>query len=191
MKSRLNDFAFKGLFAAYCIKDLRILGTLRSPAHSNQERLDHDMLASVPEQIRSGAVEMQRYYKFMFVFENLLRAFVSDRFSEVDGELWFEKRASTKMKDKVEQRRKDEAENSWHCGRNKDPLYCLDFGDLSLLIKNHWNVFEDLLPSQDWVASRINETERTRNVIAHTGLLPAEEGARLEMHFRDWVKQVG
>jgi hypothetical protein len=41
-----------------------------------------------------------------------------------------------------------------------------------------------------WVQSRISEAERTRNVIAHTNVLAAEEGERLEMYLRDWIKQV-
>ena len=61
----------------------------------------------------------------------------------------------------------------------------------ALLIINHWRVFDDFFPDQAWVTSRIKDTERTRNVIAHTNELPAEEGARLEMHLRDWIKQVG
>jgi hypothetical protein len=76
-------------------------------------------------------------------------------------------------------------------GRNEHPVYYLDFGDLGLLIINHWTVFKDFFDGgQAWVQSRIGEAERTRNVIAHTNTLAAEEGERLEIYLRDWIKQV-
>lgn len=84
-----------------------------------------------------------------------------------------------------------EETNNWHSGRHSHPLFYLDFGDLALLITNHWDLFEALFPDQGWVNSRIKETERSRNVIAHTNELPSTEGARMEMHFRDWIAHVG
>ncbi len=55
----------------------------------------------------------------------------------------------------------------------------------------NWPVFKDYFPDQAWVSSRIKESERSRNVIAHTNDLASEEGARLEMHLRDWINQIG
>ena len=95
------------------------------------------------------------------------------------------------MKNKLTKRKSDEEKNQWHTGRNEHPLFYMDFGDLALLIINHWSVFSDFFPDQAWVTSRIKDTERTRNVIAHTNELPAEEGARMEMHLRDWIQQIG
>jgi hypothetical protein len=134
---------------------------------------------------------MQRYYRILYIFENLVREFISNTFSEVDGDNWFERRANKPMKDKYDKRKADEKKNLWHTGRNEHPLFYMDFGDLSLLIINHWDLYSDYFPDQAWIASRIKDTERTRNVIAHTNELPSEEGARLEMHLRDWIKQVG
>jgi hypothetical protein len=127
----------------------------------------------------------------LFVFENLIRDFVIARFIEADGEDWFDKRATTDMKRKVEARKQSEERNHWHVGRNDHPVYYIDFGDLGLLIINHWDLFKDFFPNQAWVTSRVQEGERTRNVIAHTNVLAAEEGARLEMYLRDWLSQTG
>jgi hypothetical protein len=95
------------------------------------------------------------------------------------------------MKGKLVKRKEAEEKNEWHAGRNRHPIFYMDFGDLSRLITNHWALFEDLLPSQVWVQSRLDEAERTRNVIAHTNLLASEEGDRLELNLRDWIKQIG
>lgn len=145
----------------------------------------------MPELIRNSSVQMQRYFRMLFVFENLIRDFVSARFTEADGEDWFDKRATADMKRKVEARKQSEERNHWNIGRNDHPVYYIDFGDLGLLIINHWDLFKDFFPNQAWVTSRVQEGERTRNVIAHTNVLAAEEGARLEMYLRDWLSQTG
>lgn len=191
MRRDINDFALKGIFASYCVKDLQTSGLLRTPTYSEQERKDHDLFVTASETIRSGSLQMQRYYRTLYVFENLIREFISNTLLEIDGESWFDKRATMPMKDKLKKRKVAEEKNQWHTGRNQHPIFYMDFGDLALLITNHWNVFGDYFPDQAWVTSRVSDSERTRNVIAHTNELSAEEGARLEMHLRDWIKQVG
>jgi hypothetical protein len=191
MKPDINNFMLKGLFTSYCIKDLQTEGLLRTPIYTTEERKEHDLFVSCPEKIRSGSLQMQKYFRMLYVFENLVRDFIDSTLSEIDGENWFDKRSTKDMRDKVSSRKISEEKNQWHVGRNEHPLYYLDFSDLSLLITNHWEVFKDFFPDQGWVTSRIKESERTRNVIAHTNDLPAEEGSRLEMHLRDWIKQIG
>lgn len=190
MRAALNDFAFRGLLGRHCVAELQQRGLLRSPDATSAERADHDLMAPVPEAIRQGSLAMQRNYRLLFVFENVIREFISARFAETDGEAWFEVRASTAMKQKVQDRKEKEERNQWHVGRNSHPVFYLDFGDLGSLITTHWPVFKDFVENQAWVLSRIQEAERTRNVIAHTNLLADEEAQRLEMYLRDWIKQV-
>jgi len=134
---------------------------------------------------------MQRCYRILYAIENLVRDFVKDTLSEKDKDKWFEKRASTTMRKKVADRKAAEVKNQWHAGRNEGDEFYLDFGDLGLLIINHWEVFADLVPDQVWVTSRMQEAERSRHVIAHTNVLPIEEGNRLEQILRDWIRQLG
>jgi hypothetical protein len=187
----IREFAMKGLLARHCVLDLQQKGLLRSPAVTPDERQEQDLMAPVTERVRVGSLSMQRNYRVLYVLENIVRNFVTTRLTEVDGTTWFDSRANTAMKDKVQKRKNDEAKNQWHVGRNQEPEYYLDFGDLSLLIKNHWTVFRDFFDNQTWVESRMQDAERTRNVIAHTNLLAQEEAERLEMHLRDWLKQIG
>lgn len=189
MKS-LQEFVYRGISAKHLVRDLQSSGALRAPAVSAEERREHDLFAPISERTRAASIEMQRQYRVLYAFENLLRDFVSQRLTEQDGDDWFDKRASAGMKKKVDERKQKEESNKWHKGRNEQPIFYLDFGDLGLLIINHWDSFKDFLPDQAWVTSRVQEAERTRNVIAHTNLLHAEEGDRLEMYLRDWIRQV-
>lgn len=190
MKSKLNDFVFTGILASHCVKDLQTRGLLRSPLGSEIERKDSDLFAPVSETIRGGSIQMQRWYRMLYVFENIVREFITQTFLDIDGDTWFDKRASKDMKKSVTDRKAKEAKNQWHTGRNEDEIYYLDFGHLGLLITNHWDVFKDFFPDQAWVTSRIQDAEKTRNVIAHTNVLSSEEGLRLEMYLRDFLRQI-
>jgi hypothetical protein len=192
MKREINNFVFSGILAKHSVKDMEATGLLRGRAVTEDERREQDLFAPVQEHIRAGAVQMQKHYRILYVLENIVRDLIVTRFTEAAGSAdWFDARASADMKKKLEQRQKAEEKNEWHTGRNRQPIYYMDFGDLARLIVNHWSVFEDLLPNQVWVQSRLDEAERTRNVIAHTNVLAAEEGARLEMYLRDWIRQIG
>lgn len=176
----------------HALKDMQLSGLVRSPASTSLERAEQDFFAPVTEAIRTSSIEMSRNYRLLFVFENLVRDFIDTRFTEEDKTTeWFTGRSNAAMKKKVTDRKKGEEKHQWHTGRNEGPLYYLDFSDLGLLIINHWAVFKDFFPKQSWVTTRIDEAERSRNVIAHTNQLSSEESVRLEMYLRDWIKQIG
>jgi hypothetical protein len=61
---------------------------------------------------------------------------------------------------------------------------------ISSIIIAQWQEFEELFPDQHWVQVRLNELERSRNVIAHGNELPGSEIERLEQYLSDWVRQV-
>jgi hypothetical protein len=188
---RFNSFVFRGICASRALRDLRAEGVLRERHANLDEARDHDLYVPVPEHIRSRSLQMQRAFRLLFVLENFIRDFIAARFEELDGVDWFDSRASAQMKQRVTERRQKEQANAWHTGRNEESIYYLDFGDLALLITNHWQVFRDLLPDQHFVQSRMLEAERSRNVIAHTNVLAPAEVARLEMYLSDWVRQIG
>jgi len=191
MRSKINDFAFRGLMTKHAVKDMQLSGLLRSPVSSSLERAEQDFFAPVTESIRTGSIEMAKNYRLLYVFENLIRDFIDTRFTEEDKTTdWFSTRSNADMKKKIVDRQKGEEKHQWHTGRNEGPLYYLDFSDLAKLIINHWEVFKDFFPKQSWVTTRIDEAERSRNVIAHTNLLSSEESVRLEMYLRDWIKQI-
>jgi hypothetical protein len=191
VRDELKQFVFKGVLARHAVSDMQSAGLLHMPSSAALVRSDLDLFASVQETIRNGSAQMQRAYALLFVLENMVRDLIVSRFSEPDGSAWFNIRASGPMKSKVEQRKDQELRNQWHSGRNQDSIFYLDFGDLAKLITTHWGLFQDLLPSQAWVQSRLDEAERSRNVIAHTNVLSADEVARLELYLRDWIKQIG
>jgi hypothetical protein len=119
MKEKINDFTFKGLMAKHAIKDMQLSGLLRSPAATSLERAEQDFFAPVTETIRTGSIEMARNYRLLYVFENLVRDFISTRFTEEDKTTeWFDSRSNVEMQRKVTTRKKGEEKHQWHTGRN-------------------------------------------------------------------------
>lgn len=191
MSGDIKNFVFSGLLAKHATKDMESSGLLRGRAVSGEERKDQDLLSSVEESIRAGANAMQRSFRTLFVLENVVRSLIDARLKDKYGSNWFDSKATAPMKGKLKDRKAKEEKHQWHTGRNKEPLFYMDFSDLAKLIVNNWAEFEDLLPTQSWVQSRLDEAERSRNVIAHTNILSSEESSRLEMYLRDWIKQIG
>lgn len=191
MTSDFKGFLFTGLMATQCIRDMELKGQLQPPVEPGDPPEDDAMLATVSRHIRAGSHAMQRNYRLVFVFENVMRELISSRLSDVEGADWFAKCASQKLKQKVHSRQKSEQTNAWHPGIDREDIYYLDLTDLSQLIANTWQHFGDFFPSSAWIESRIAEVARSRNVIAHTNVLTAEESMRIEMYLRDVLKQVG
>lgn len=191
MSDPIKGFMFNGLLAKHAVKDMQTAGLVHRPEVGDDQRKEADLFAPVQELIRGNSLQMQYAFRLLFVLENTVRELITSRFFDADGTSWFDTRASAQMKSKVNGRRETEDKNQWHTGRNQEPIYYLDFGDLAKLIINNWTVFEDLLPSQAWVQGRLEDAERSRNVIAHTNVLSAEEVSRLEMYLRDWIRQTG
>ena len=72
MKTQINDFVFTGILTSHCIRDMQTRGLVRTPAVTAEERREQDLFAPVPESIRGSSIQMQRWYRILFVFENVV-----------------------------------------------------------------------------------------------------------------------
>jgi hypothetical protein len=141
--------------------------------------------------IRSSAMKALPAYLAFFCLENSARELVSDRLAENHGSSWWDTQVSNPIRDKVASRREQEGVKRWHIRRGEHEIYYTDFGDLRNIIQNNWPDFEDLFPDQNWVTSRLDEMESSRNVIAHSNVLDDRELSRIALYLQDWTRQVG
>ena len=141
------------------------------------------------KELTDRAQKMTYVYSLFFCFENSARDLVSQRMTERKGAAWWSF-APDNVKKRVEQKKKDIEENKWHQATIGSDINYTLFGDLASIIVKEWQEFEDLFPSQAWVKVRLDELERSRNVIAHGNVLPDSEIERLEQYLDDWLRQV-
>ncbi|TXK18648.1 Swt1 family HEPN domain-containing protein [Homoserinibacter sp. GY 40078] len=189
--SSLREWLFKGLTVEAALNDLESDG-IAVRASTDPHALQRVMpLEDFSADLRASAMKALPAYLAFHVFENSAREVVSERLAEKLGPEWWDQAASIKLKGKVEGRQKSEGRDRWHMRRGATEIYYTDFGDLASLIQNNWEHFEDLFPDINWVVSRFDELEKSRNIVAHNNLLEAHEVGRITLYLRDWVRQVG
>lgn len=129
-------------------------------------------------------------YCLFFCFENAVRDLVAQRLNERKGPNWWTTAVPSKVQQRVEGKKNEIEENKWHQTTIGADINHTLFGDLASIIISQWQEFDELFPDQHGVQLRLNELERSRNVIAHGNVLPDSEIERLEQYLRDWLRQV-
>lgn len=141
--------------------------------------------------IRSSAMAALPAYLALFCLENSARELISQRLSDQHGPDWWSTKAPAAVRTRVDGRKSKEGSNRWHVSRGASEIYYTDFGDLKLIVQSNWADFEDLFPHQNWLVTRLDELEASRNIIAHTNTLDDRELARLRLYLQDWTRQLG
>jgi len=191
-QKQLRDFVFKGmLFDAECEKFRAAGFQIGVPSDQTERDLMKEVLSPFSIALRSPALRMARLYAVLYCFENSVRDLIVSRLLENKGTDWWEKCVPNPVKRHAESRKLSSEKNSWLEGAPSPLIHYVDFGHLSDIIINNWNVFEDLIPSQHWIKQRFDELEKARNFIAHNRFLLENEFERIEMYIADWSKQVG
>lgn len=189
--SSLREWLFAGLTVEDALNELESEG-IAVRAQNDPQALQRVMpLEDFSSELRATAMKALPAYLAFFVLENSVRDVVSERLSERTGPAWWETAASSSLKTKVEKRQESEGRDRWHMRRGATEIYYTDFGDLASLIRNNWEHFDDLFPDVNWVVTRFDELEKSRNIVAHNNLLEPHEVLRITLYLRDWIRQVG
>lgn len=194
MKGRYSELlhsrAFKGLLLDADIASREERGELPK---AEDPRKQVALLGKYEEyfsrEMQDKAGKMAYVYGLFYCFENLVRDLVLQRMAERKGEKWWDS-VPDSVRKRVEQKKKDIDNNKWHQALFQSNIDLTLFGDLASIIVKEWQEFEDLFPSQHWIKQRLDELERSRNVIAHANLLPDAEIERIERYLDDWLRQV-
>lgn len=136
------------------------------------------------------ALNMSSVYQQIFCIENTLRNFIVERMSERYGLTWWEK-VPSKIKNAVEKLKKEEEKNKFFSNRAGSEIGYTMLGNLGQIIINNWEDFSDIIPSQAWLTSRMDDLEMARNIVMHTGVLPQIEIDRISSIVRDILRQIG
>lgn len=187
----IRDWLFKGLATEDLLNHLETEGISVRAAEDPAAVQRVLPLEDFSPTVRRNAIQALPAYLALFCLENSIRELVVERMQDALGADWWDKGASTDLRKKVAQRQEKEGANRWHIRRGAQEIYYTDFGDLISVIRNHWGIFEDLFPDQNWVINRLTELEASRNIVAHNNTLDDRELARIRMYLQDWVRQVG
>jgi HEPN superfamily Swt1-like protein len=187
--SALYEFVFRGQLAEHALDEAG-----RSKHHLGQ--LDSEIAWSLsldvldPELV-DAARRMSTVYTAIAAFENAVRRFVVKVLLEQVGADWWATSVTDRIRKQAETRRNDEETTKWHAQRGDNLVEYTELGALANIIDHNWEHFEPHVRSIQWAKSIFGSIERSRNVIMHSGTLDLEDIARVGLHIRDWVKQVG
>jgi hypothetical protein len=132
---------------------------------------------------------MSEVYLYLYCIENSMRVFIEKILKEKYGDDYFNN-ISEGLKRKVAERRSNEEKNKWLSLRGSSELFYLDFKELSSIIRSNWELFEKYFPSQDWIASKIEDLSEVRNLIAHNSFVSEQERKLMKSYFEIIIKQI-
>lgn len=161
-----------------------------SPEEIIRERLDVSSTPSLTSTDIKNAYKMGQVYVAIHCLENSVRNLIRMVLTSTLGEQWWDKATSDSMKRRLSERKSREAKYKWLTSRGADELNYIDWGDLVTLIRKFPKEFETFIGSTKFAELKLEELENLRNTIAHNGVLPDDEIARVELYFKDWCKQV-
>lgn len=189
-EAKIRQFVFNGLL----LQDS--FDTLEKEGISIRKSGDFQPVSRIVEadfspKIWHNATDMASVYQSIFCIENTLRSFIVERMVERHGLDWWEEKVSSNIKKEVNKLKEKEEKNKFFSSRSDSEIGYTMLGNLGSIITDNWNDFNDIIPNQAWLNSRMQDLEMARNIVMHTGVLPQVEIERITSIVRDILRQIG
>jgi hypothetical protein len=186
----LYEFSFRGQLTEEAL-DRAGRTKFAHSAEAEAAMAERLSLGLLDDEAVAAARQMSTVYTAIAAFENSARTLVTSTLLEEKGESWWDECVSEKVRKSAESRQQEDEENRFHSRRGESPLNYTDLKGLLSIVRNNWTSFEPFMPTIEWAANIFDAIERSRNVIMHSGSVDDDDVARVGIHIRDWVKQVG
>jgi hypothetical protein len=156
--------------------------------HRRTLEADESYYPQIETAIRAEAAAMAPHYEVFYSLESTIRRFIDDSIEAVEGADWWNTaRVPPAIKTEAETRQQREIDTGM-TPRSDAPLDFTTFGELSQIIKAHWDIFESVFSSQKAVERVMTMLNTLRGPIAHCSPLAEDEVVRLRLAVRDWFR---
>ena len=190
-EEKLRQFVFNGLLLHDTLSILEEQQGISVSKSGDMKQVSRVVEADFSPVVWNNAINMSSVYQSIFCIENTLRIFIVERMSERHGLNWWGDKVPSGIKKAVEKLKKDELKNKFFSSRSDSEIGYTMLGNLGQIIINNWEDFSDIIPSQAWLTSRMDDLEMARNIVMHTGVLPQVEIDRITSIVRDILRQIG
>ncbi len=134
----------------------------------NSSKEDKIIEFEFPRDLAKKGNEMMDCYYNLFILENFLRIFIEKVAQNIFGfNYWNKLKINEKIQKDINYRKKQEEKNAWLSLRDKSELFYIDFKHLGTIIADNSYLFKDLIPSENWITSKIEDLSKLRNRVAH------------------------
>ena len=185
----IKSFVFDGMLVSDTLKDLHKEGI--NVLGFEEVAVSRVVESDFSPKLWYKAKKMSSVYMALFCIENMMRDFISERLAERNGIDWWDNNVPKKVKEDVGKLKVSEEKNKYYSGRSDANIGYTMLGNLTQIVVNNWEEFSDIIPNQAWLSSRMDDLEKSRNIIMHTGYLPDIEIERIESIVRDLLNQLG
>lgn len=190
-EQELRQFVFNGLLLYDSLETLEKQKGISVFECGDLTQVSRVVEADFSPTVWNNAINMSSVYQAIFCIENTLRNFIVERMSERHGLSWWDESVPGNIKKAVEKLKKEELKNKFFSSRSDSEIGYTMLGNLGQIIINNWDDFSDIIPSQAWLTSRMDDLEMARNIVMHTGVLPQIEIDRIASIVRDLLRQIG
>jgi hypothetical protein len=149
---------------------------------------EHDFILSLVPQSNLQA------YAYLFIIEVGLRELIIERMDTLDGRNWYKTRLPSDVLKKYREGRAKESGIPWTHFVHHDPLYYIDFPELSKVMDrgNNWrDAFQDLFGQKNVLLAMLRSLEEIRNKVAHNRKVTARDLDQLKHAFSQIVTCLG
>lgn len=192
-KDKIYSFAFKGLLTETALDKTGHVSRTRFSDKWETETAKRLGIPLIEEELVARARKMAVVYAAISAFENSIRKFIENKFTEEKVSDWWTNNVSAKVRNPAEGRKNSENSVRWLTPRGSSPIYYTEFGDLVSIMcsDKNWVYFEVHIKDKEWAKGIITTLEKSRNIIMHGGELAQVDIERVGMFIRDWISQVG
>lgn len=190
-EQKLRQFVFNGLLLYDSLETLEKQQGIPVFESGDLTQVSRVIEVDFSPVVWNNAINMSSVYQAIFCIENTLRNFIVERMSERHGLSWWEQKVPSNIKKAVDKLKKDEIKNKFFSNRSDSEIGYTMLGNLGQIVINNWEDFSDIIPSQAWLTSRMDDLEMARNIVMHTGVLPQIEIDRITSIVRDILRQIG
>ena len=190
-EDNLYSFVMRGDLAKVALNSTEVVSKHSTSETLSKEYINTLSLDLMDDDCVNSAKLMATVYTAIAAFENMVRQFVVKILMEYEGEEWWVRCVSEKIRKKAEDRKNEDDKIRWHAHRGDSMINYVDFGDLAAIMLQNYEWFEVHIVSIEWARQIFQTLERSRNVIMHSGKLDKRDIERIGINIRDWISQVG
>ena len=156
--------------------------------HPKEEVQKKDFYLQFDSEFRKEAKMMAEHYEVFYCLEKAIRRLILELMEEAYDINWWEEKVPEPIKENVKNNIKRE-EDSGFTIRSEENIDYTTFGELSQIVTNNWNVFENLFKKGKKSFQKImTNLNQLRGPIAHCSPLADDEKVRLELTVKDWFR---
>lgn len=137
---------------------------------------------------RKEAKAMSEHYEIFYCLEKSIRSLIVQLMQEKYGSDWWNIKVPEPIKSSVRANIKREADSGYTI-RSEENIDYTTFGELSQIVSNNWDAFDDLFKRGQRSFQKImTSLNQLRGPIAHCSPLAEDEVLRLELTVKDWFR---